>query len=69
VTLRCFTNGPLENKYLIGHVQWIAVIKVNLELSRAVFVNKGIDTQRLLIGKVVHVLHKVFKLGHSVDAE
>ena len=68
VALRRLAHGSFENKHLVCHRQRVAVIKINLQLRGAVFVNQCIDIQLLLIGEVVHVLDKVLELRDRIDA-
>ena len=68
VALRRLAHGSFENKDLVCHRQRVAVIKINLQLRGAVFVDQCIDIQLLLIGEVVHVLDKVLELRDRIDA-
>ena len=67
--LRGFTNGALEHENLICHIQGVAVIEVNLQLRSTILVNQSIDTQGLLVSKVIHVLNEVFKLSDRIDTK
>ncbi len=69
VALRRLTDGSLKYEDLVCHIQGVAMIKVNFKLRGTVFVNEGVNVQRLCVRKVVHVLYKVFKLCNGVDAK
>ena len=67
VALRRLAHRSFENKDLVCHGQRVAVIKINLQLRGAVFVDQCIDIKLLLIGKIVHVFDKVLELRNRVD--
>ena len=69
MALRGFADRPFEDKDLIGHVQWVAMIEVDLQLRRTVLVNEGIDAESLLVSEVIHVLYKILKLSHGIDTK
>ena len=64
-----FSDRTFEDKDLIGHIQWIAMIEVDLQLRRTVFVDEGIDAESLLVSEVIHVLYKILELSHGIDAK
>ena len=69
MALRGFSDRTLEDKDLISHVQWVAMIEVDLQLRRAVLVDEGIDTEGLFVSEVIHVLYKILKLSHCIDTK
>ena len=42
--------------------------KIDFHLGGPVFMDERVDVQRLGIGIVVHILHKIFKLCDRIDA-
>ena len=68
VALRGLANRALEYEHLIRHRQRVAMVKIDLELGRAVLVNQGVDIELLLIGEVIHVLDEILEFRHGVDA-
>ena len=69
MALRGFADRTLEDKNLIRHIQWVAMIKVDLQLRRTVLVDEGIDAEGLLVSEVIHVLYKILKLSHGIDTK
>ena len=69
VPLCRLTDSSFKYEDLVCHVQGIAMIKVDFELCGTVFVDEGVNVQRLCVRKVVHVLNKVLKLCNGVDAK
>ena len=68
VALRSLADRALEHEYLVRHRQRVAMVKIDLELGRAVLVNQGIDIELLLISEVIHVLNEILEFRHGVDA-
>ena len=51
VALRRLTDGSLEYEDLVCHVQGVTMVKVDFELCGSVFVDEGINIQRLCVRK------------------
>ncbi len=62
------TNGALEQEHLVGKLERITMIEVDLELGRAALVGKRIDIELLDLAVVVDVLDDRIEIIGGVDA-
>ena len=61
-------HGALEQEHLVGKLQRIAVIEIDLELGRAAFMGQRIDIQFLGFAVVVDILDDRIEIIGGVDA-
>src|SRR5438874_5299800 len=65
---RGLAHGALEQEDLIGKLQRIAMIKVDLELRRAAFMAQRIDIEFLRLAEIINVLDDRIEIIGGVDA-
>ena len=65
---RRLAQGALEQERLVGELQRIAVVEVDLHLGRAGFVGQRVDVDLLRLAPVVDVLEDRIELVDGVDA-
>ena len=65
---RGFARDPLEQEYLIGELEWIAVQEVDLELAGAVFVGQRVRIDFHRFAVVVDVFDDRVEFIHRIDA-
>ena len=64
---RRFADRALEQEYLVGKLDRIAVAKVDLQLRRALLVDQRVDLQTLLFREVVDVVDQFVELVDAGD--
>ena len=61
-------HGALEQEHLVGKLERIAVIEVDLELGRSALVRQGVDIELLGLAIIVDVLDDRIEIVGGVDA-
>ena len=69
VVLQCrLAHGALEQEDLVGKLERIAVIEIDLELGRPAFMRQRVDIELLRLAKVIDVLDDRIEIIGGVDA-
>ncbi len=61
-------HGALEQEDLVGKLQRIAVIEIDLELGRAAFMRQRIDVELLRLAVIIDVLDDRIEIIGGIDA-
>ncbi len=62
-----FAHRALEQKYLIGAVQWIAVQKIDLDLCGTFLVDQRIEVEFLDLAEIIHLFEQRIEFIDGID--